>query len=149
MFTLTDKVLIDRAARLINEQAKALRNSYGQLGWSTDETSRKQKLVYDRLLRDERDLRALAKRLAVHFNVKAAPRAPSPSAAAGTPGILSAGPAVARQLPAGQGNPALPMVLQHDDDVVDPVCPLCLKRDVAMCLEVACPAHNTQGIAHG
>ena len=74
MFTLTDKTLIDRAARLLNEQAAALRNGYGQNGWSGDEESRKQKLVYDRLLRDERDLRALAKRLATHFGVKAAPR---------------------------------------------------------------------------
>lgn len=68
-FTLTDKVLIDRAARLVNGQAKQLRLAHEQGGWATDDESRKAKLEYDRLLRDERDLRALGKRLATHFGV--------------------------------------------------------------------------------
>lgn len=72
MFTLTDKVLIDRAARLIKEQAQVmLRADCPASGWGATEESRKAKLVYDRLVRDERDLRALGKRLCAHFDVKA------------------------------------------------------------------------------
>lgn len=59
VFTGPDKALLDRAARLIGEQAKALK-------WEDIADPRKRKaakLEFDRLKRDEFDLRALAKRL--------------------------------------------------------------------------------------
>ena len=74
MFTLTDKTLLDRVARMINASAKSLRAQYEAGGWASTEAGRKAKQEYDRLLRDERDLRALGKRLCAHFEVKAAPR---------------------------------------------------------------------------
>jgi hypothetical protein len=74
MFTLTDKALLDRAARMINGSAKELRVEYEGSGWATTEAGRKAKQEYDRLLRDERDMRSLGKRLCTHFDVKAAPR---------------------------------------------------------------------------
>ena len=74
MFTLTDKVLLDRAARMINVQARALRALHEAGGWASTEAGRKAKQEYDRLLRDERDMRSLGKRLCLHFDVKAAPR---------------------------------------------------------------------------
>jgi hypothetical protein len=74
MFTLTDKTLLDRAARMINAAAKELRLQYEAAGWASTEAGRKAKQEYDRLLRDERDMRALGKRLCLHFEVKAAPR---------------------------------------------------------------------------
>lgn len=75
MFTLADKGLLDRAARLLLEQAAAIENSYGKPAW-VGEQARKEKLVFDRLQRDARDLRSLAKRLANHFQVAPAPRQP-------------------------------------------------------------------------
>ena len=74
MFTLTDKTLLDRAARMINERAKALRQKWEMVGWAGTKEGRAAKLEYDRLLRDERDMRALGKRMCLHFDVKAAPR---------------------------------------------------------------------------
>lgn len=74
MFTLTDKALLDRAARMINGAAKELRAQYEASGWASTEAGRKAKQEYDRLLRDERDMRSLGKRLCLHFDVKAAPR---------------------------------------------------------------------------
>lgn len=59
VFTGPDKALLDRAARLVDAQAKALR-------WESIEDARKRKaakLEFDRLTRDARDLRALALRL--------------------------------------------------------------------------------------
>jgi hypothetical protein len=78
-FTLTDKALLDRAARMINGEAKALRLEFEAVGWAVTEAGRKAKQEYDRLLRDERDLRALGKRLSAHFDVKAAPRVAKPA----------------------------------------------------------------------
>jgi hypothetical protein len=78
-FTLTDKALLDRAARMINGEAKALRLEFEAVGWAVTEAGRKAKQEYDRLLRDERDLRALGKRLSAHFDVKAAPRVLKPA----------------------------------------------------------------------
>ena len=74
MFTLTDKALLDRAARMIHVQARELRILHEAGGWASTEAGRKAKQEYDRLLRDERDMRALGKRLCTHFDVKAAPR---------------------------------------------------------------------------
>ena len=73
MFTLTDKTLLDRAARMINAAAKELRLQYEAAGWASTEAGRKAKQEYDRLLRDERDMRALGKRLCLHFEVARAP----------------------------------------------------------------------------
>jgi hypothetical protein len=78
MFTLTDKVLLDRAARMINASAKALRLEHEEKGWASTEAGRKAKQEYDRLLRDERDLRALGKRMCLVFDVKADRSKPVP-----------------------------------------------------------------------
>lgn len=88
MFTLTDKALLDRAARMINGAAKELRGQYEAGGWASTEAGRKAKQEYDRLLRDERDMRALGKRLCLHFDVKAAPRGTE----AASPALGMAGP---------------------------------------------------------
>jgi len=98
MFTLTDKTLLDRAARMLNGAAKELREQYEAEGWAKTEAGRKAKQEYDRLLRDERDMRSLGKRLCLHFNVKAAPRTPAttgnpestPAAEGGTVATLPA-----------------------------------------------------------
>jgi len=71
MFTLTDKTLLDRAARMINASAKALRLEHESAGWASTEAGKKAKAEYDRLLRDERDMRSLGKRMCLHFDVKA------------------------------------------------------------------------------
>lgn len=71
MFTLTDKTLLDRAARMINGQARGLRVLHEANGWASTEAGRKAKQEYDRLLRDERDMRSLGKRLCAHFDVHA------------------------------------------------------------------------------
>ena len=151
-FTLTDKTLLDRAARLINDQARLLGTNHGTDGWSTDDVARKAKLVYDRLLRDERDLRALGQRMAKHFDVRPALRAPKqkPMTATEVTTTLAdvLGPVLGR--PVGDaGSPELPMVLQHDDDMAGPVCSRCLKRDVAMCDEPACPMVRQEVVAYG
>lgn len=72
MFTLTDKTLLDRVARMVKEQHQTmLARDCPAAGWGATEESRKAKLVFDRLVRDERDLRALGKRMCAHFDVKA------------------------------------------------------------------------------
>lgn len=63
VFTKTDKTLLDRAARIIHNQAVVEENSYKGAGWASSENGKEAKKRYDRLLRDERDLRELAKRL--------------------------------------------------------------------------------------
>jgi len=73
MFTLADKGLLDRAARLLLEHAQQIENAHGRPAWVGEE-ARKQKLVFDRLQRDARDLRSLAKRMAAHFGTAPAPR---------------------------------------------------------------------------
>lgn len=98
-FTLQDKVLLDRAARLIKEEADVLmRSECPPAGWGATDASKKAKLVFDRLKRDERDLRALGKRLCAHFGVAPAPRAPkeepAPPAAGGSGESLEPGSAV-------------------------------------------------------
>jgi hypothetical protein len=107
MFTLTDKTLLDRAARMINGQAKALRVEHEANGWASTEAGRKAKQEYDRLLRDERDMRSLGKRLYAHFDVKAdrtktpAPLLPEPPGGSFTGNV----PSVSRET--GAGNPEL------------------------------------------
>lgn len=63
MFTLTDKTLLDRAARMINVQARGLRVLHEAQGWASTEAGRKAKQEYDRLL---------------HFDVKADRSKPIP-----------------------------------------------------------------------
>ncbi len=79
IFTKTDKTLLDRAARIIHNQAVVEENSYKGDTWAATETGKEAKKRYDRLLRDERDLRALAKRLE-----KAMPAAVYPEHSAAT-----------------------------------------------------------------
>ncbi len=62
VFTNTDKVLMMRAGRLLVEQAKSLKLQFGE-NWAASKESKVAKREYDRLLRDDRDIRALAKRL--------------------------------------------------------------------------------------
>jgi len=78
VFTKTDKTLLDRAARHLHETAVELQRSEGPV-WSATESGKSAKKVYDRLLRDERDLRELAKRLE-----KTAPTLVYPSAGPAT-----------------------------------------------------------------
>lgn len=62
-FTKMDKALMDRAARNLTTQAKAMEAAFAvPLGWGANKESKKAKLEFDRLMRDARDLRALAKR---------------------------------------------------------------------------------------
>ena len=63
-FTLTDKALMLRAARLMVEVAQVEAASHGPV-WSATPDGRVAKRRYDRLLRDARDLRALTKRFEV------------------------------------------------------------------------------------
>lgn len=100
-FTLTDKVLLDRAARMINGEAKALRVEFEAVGWAVTEAGRKAKHEYDRLLRDERDLRALGKRLCAHFEVKAAPRVAATTLLAGDQVIARPADGDVSHLPVG------------------------------------------------
>lgn len=68
IFTGTDKALLDRAARLLDGEAKGLH-------WdllTNLKARRTAKLEFDRLTRDARDLRALGKRIAA-VAVKATP----------------------------------------------------------------------------
>lgn len=60
IFTGSDKALLDRAARMLTSQAKAV----GWESFTEPRTRRGAKLEFDRLTRDARDLRALGKRLA-------------------------------------------------------------------------------------
>lgn len=61
MFTKTDKALLDRTARRITMSAEAIQKVHPV--WGATEDSKKAKLEYDRLMRDARDLRMMAKRL--------------------------------------------------------------------------------------
>lgn len=62
-FTKMDKALMDRAARNLTAQAKVMEGQFAvPLGWGATTQSKKAKLEFDRLMRDARDLRALAKR---------------------------------------------------------------------------------------
>lgn len=69
-FTNTDKALLHRAARLVAEVAQAEKSSYGH-NWAFDAEAKAAKLRFDRLLRDERDLRELARRLGNGVSVPA------------------------------------------------------------------------------
>lgn len=61
IFTGVDKSLLQRAARLLEAQAAGLERVHTQGGsWAG---KRKQKMEFDALLRDARDLRSLAARL--------------------------------------------------------------------------------------
>lgn len=62
VFTRTDKALIDRAARLVLDQAKIEENLHGPV-WAATAEGKDAKRRFDRLQRDARDLRALARRL--------------------------------------------------------------------------------------
>lgn len=62
-FTSTDRALLQRCARNLEGEAAALNASYAiPNGWGASAEGREAKREYDRLLRDARDLRALAKR---------------------------------------------------------------------------------------
>lgn len=63
MFTKTDKALLNRAARLQTTMANDLYKEFGSISWGQSRESRAAKDVYDRLLRDARDLNTLAGRL--------------------------------------------------------------------------------------
>lgn len=115
MFTLVDKTLLDRAARLVNEKARTYRVAHQKpdTGWNGSKEDREAKVVYDRLLRDERDLRLLGTRLCQHFGVKAerkpkeAPKEEAPGAGTGQP-ELPGGTA-----PAEDGAPQQPPAPDH------------------------------------
>jgi hypothetical protein len=62
IFTKTDKTLVDRAARIVHDQAVIEEKMHGPV-WSATAEGKDAKRRYDRLLRDERDLRMLARRL--------------------------------------------------------------------------------------
>jgi hypothetical protein len=62
VFTNTDKGLMMRAGRRLADQAKALETKFG-FNWAATKESREAKLEFDRLMRDDRDLRILAKRI--------------------------------------------------------------------------------------
>ena len=74
-FTLTDKALMLRAARILKEDALALEREYGPV-WVATPEGQEGKRVYDRLLRDVRDLKALVKRLEVLHPPVPSPKAP-------------------------------------------------------------------------
>lgn len=71
IYTLTDKTLMMRAARKLKEQADQLLACYGA-NWAESKATREAKREFDRLLRDERDLRMLAKRFEKAMQVQAA-----------------------------------------------------------------------------
>ena len=62
-FTKTEKALLDRSARNLTGQASKIYETHGNTGWGANKESKAAKLEYDRLQRDARDLRALAKRM--------------------------------------------------------------------------------------
>lgn len=68
IFTNTDKTLMMRAGRLLVEQARILKHSYGQ-NWAGSAEAKEAKRQHDRLLRDDRDLRELAKRLEIQSKI--------------------------------------------------------------------------------
>lgn len=63
IFSGLDKALLQRAARLLEQQASALQKSKTEAGsWAG---ARAAKREFDALMRDARDLRSVVKRLAV------------------------------------------------------------------------------------
>jgi hypothetical protein len=62
IFTKTDKALLDRAARIVHDQARIEETTHGPV-WAATAEGKEAKKRFDRLLRDERDLRQLARRL--------------------------------------------------------------------------------------
>lgn len=61
-FTRTDRALLIRIGGHLREAAQTEFNGYGN-NWGAGAEAREAKKRYDRLLRDERDLEALRKRL--------------------------------------------------------------------------------------
>lgn len=77
MFAKTDKALMDRTALRLTKAAGAIQSVHPVWGATPD--SKKAKLEYDRLMRDARDMRSLAKRM-VPPKPKAAPQPELPLA---------------------------------------------------------------------
>lgn len=67
-FSTVDKALLDRSARILRALASNIEQACGS-AWGGH---RDEKLEFDRLMRDERDLRALGKRLAGEAKAPAA-----------------------------------------------------------------------------
>lgn len=79
IFTKTDKTLLDRAARFLHDQACVEEANYGPV-WAATQEGKEAKKRFDRLLRDERDLRTLGKRLELEgatVEVSAGPQLPA------------------------------------------------------------------------
>ncbi len=75
-FTLTDKSLMLRAARILETDASVLEASHGPV-WSATAEGPAAKREHDRLLRDARDLRTLCKRFeALHPPVRVPDESP-------------------------------------------------------------------------
>lgn len=77
IFTKTDKALLDRVARLVRDEARVLEAQHGP-AWAATKAGQEAKREYDRLQRDERDLRALARRFEITATAKE--EAPGPGA---------------------------------------------------------------------
>ena len=73
-FTRVDRNLLLRVGKHLQAAAKLEFNGYGA-NWGADAESREAKKRYDRLLRDERDLEAMRKRLEAAFPAATAPLA--------------------------------------------------------------------------
>ena len=71
-FTRTDRALLIRIGGHLREAAQTEFNGYGN-DWGGSADSREAKKAYDRLLRDERDLEALRKRLEAQMPPPAPP----------------------------------------------------------------------------
>ena len=88
MFTGLDKALLQRAARLLEQQAAVLQKSKTVAGsWAGARASKRE---FDALMRDARDLRSVVKRL----SAPAAPRKPKaskPEAAPPPVGVINYG----------------------------------------------------------
>lgn len=85
-FTKTEKGLLERAARILDANGKELLKAHGPV-WSATKAGVNAKLVFDRLQRDQRDLRAVAKRLFVQAQKDEVP-APPTGASAPAPAVL-------------------------------------------------------------
>lgn len=77
MITKPDQNLLVRAARVLQANAKRLQRLYGT-DWNADKDAKQAKRDFDRLLKEERDLRALIKRLAKPAPAPAPAPAPQP-----------------------------------------------------------------------
>lgn len=62
MITQAEKNLMQRAARQLEAEATKLEQVYGR-NWAESKDTRRAKAEHDRLLRDGRDLRTLARKL--------------------------------------------------------------------------------------